>query len=146
MVAAPSADRWHERSTPLLGGIGIFAGLTVGLWLTVAVGAIPLTKELAGIFGGVALLFAAGLIDDIRALPPLAKLSVQIGAAVLVLATGTDVQLIHTRPIAWALALFWLLGLTTQGAVAIGPRIGHGTAISAAERRCSCVRRSIRSD
>jgi UDP-GlcNAc:undecaprenyl-phosphate GlcNAc-1-phosphate transferase len=112
MVAAPSADRWHERSTPLLGGIGIFIGLTVGLWLTVADGAIPLTKELGGIFGGVALLFVAGLVDDIRALPPLAKLAIQIGAAVLVLATGTDVQLIHTRPIAWALALLWLVGMT----------------------------------
>ena len=27
VVAAPRADRWHKRSTPLLGGIGIIAGL-----------------------------------------------------------------------------------------------------------------------
>jgi len=27
VVAAPRADRWHTRSTPLLGGSGIFAGL-----------------------------------------------------------------------------------------------------------------------
>jgi UDP-GlcNAc:undecaprenyl-phosphate GlcNAc-1-phosphate transferase len=112
LVAAPTEDRWHDRSTPLFGGIGIFAGVTVGLWLTVAVGAIPLTKELGGIFGGVALLFVAGLIDDVRALPPLVKLAAQIGAGVLVLATGTDVQLIHNRPLAWALALFWLVGMT----------------------------------
>jgi len=112
VVAAPSADRWHDRATPLLGGVGIFAGFSAGLWLTVAVGAIPLTKELAGIFGGIALLFAAGLVDDVRALPPLLKLAVQIGAAVLVLATGTDVQLIHTHVLAWALALVWLVGMT----------------------------------
>ena len=112
VVAAPSADRWHEKATPLLGGVGIFAGFTVGLWLAIAVDAIPLTKEIGGIYGGVALLFVAGLVDDIRALPPLAKLALQIAAAVLVMATGTDVQLIHTHVIAWGLALFWLVGMT----------------------------------
>jgi UDP-GlcNAc:undecaprenyl-phosphate GlcNAc-1-phosphate transferase len=112
VVAAPSADRWHERPTPLLGGVGIFAGVTVGLWLTVAVGAIPLTKEIGGIYGGVALLFVAGLADDIRALSPIAKLAIQIGAAVLVMATGTDVQLIHTHVLAWGLAILWLVGMT----------------------------------
>ena len=112
VVAAPSADRWHEKATPLLGGVGIFAGFTVGLWLAIAVDAIPLTKEIGGIYGGVALLFVAGLVDDIRALPPLAKLALQIAAAVLVMATGTDVQLIHTHVLAWGLALFWLVGMT----------------------------------
>jgi UDP-GlcNAc:undecaprenyl-phosphate/decaprenyl-phosphate GlcNAc-1-phosphate transferase len=112
VVAAPSADRWHERATPLLGGIGIFVGFSAGLWLPVAIGAIPLTKELGGIYAGITLLFVAGLVDDIRALPPLAKLGLQITAAVMVLATGTDVQLIHTRPLAWALAIFWLVGMT----------------------------------
>ncbi len=112
VLAAPSVDRWHERPTPLVGGIGIFAGLTAGLWLAVAVGAVPLTKELSGIYGGVALLFLAGLIDDLRALPPLVKLLLQIAAAVIVLATGTDVQLIHTHLIAWTLAVLWLVGMT----------------------------------
>ena len=112
LVAAPTADRWHERSTPLLGGLGIFAGITAGVWLAVASGAIPLTEAFAGIYGGVALLFVAGLIDDLRALPPLVKLGAQIAAAVLVLATGTDVQLIHAKVVAWALALLWLVGMT----------------------------------
>ena len=112
LVAAPSADRWHVKATPLLGGIGIFAGFTVGLWLAIAVHAIPLTKELGGIYAGVALLFVAGFVDDLRALSPRVKLATQIGAAVIVLATGTDVQLIHTRPVAWTLAILWLVGMT----------------------------------
>ncbi|HZT15399.1 MAG TPA: hypothetical protein VFA19_05580 [Gaiellaceae bacterium] len=112
VVAAPSAERWHERPTPLLGGVGIFLGFSAGLWLSVDVGAIPLTKELAGIFGGIALLFLAGLVDDVRALPPLVKLAVQIGAGIIVLATGTDVQLVHTHVLAWTLALLWLVGMT----------------------------------
>ncbi len=112
VIAAPSVSRWHERPTPLLGGIGIFAGLSAGLWLAAAAGAFPVTESLAGIYGGIALLFVAGLVDDVRALPPVAKLAAQCGAAVLVMATGTDVQLIHVRPVAWALALLWLVGMT----------------------------------
>jgi UDP-GlcNAc:undecaprenyl-phosphate GlcNAc-1-phosphate transferase len=112
LVAAPSADRWHDQPTPLIGGIAIFAGITAGLWLAVATGGISLTKEVWGIYGGVVLLFAAGLVDDIRALPPAVKLGLQVAAAVLVLATGTDVQLIHTQVVGWALALLWLVGMT----------------------------------
>jgi UDP-GlcNAc:undecaprenyl-phosphate GlcNAc-1-phosphate transferase len=112
VVAAPSADRWHERPTPLLGGLGIFAGFTVGLWLAIAVGAIPLTKELGGIYAGIALLCVAGFVDDLRALSPPVKLALQVAAAVVVLATGTDVQLIHTHVLAWALAIVWLVGMT----------------------------------
>ncbi|HVS85356.1 MAG TPA: NAD-binding protein, partial [Gaiellaceae bacterium] len=112
LVAAPSADRWHERPTPLLGGLGIFVGLSAGLWLAIAVGAVPLTEALAGIYGGMALLFVAGLVDDLHALSPPVKLGLQIAAAVLVIATGTDVQLIHTRPVAWAVALLWLVAMT----------------------------------
>jgi UDP-GlcNAc:undecaprenyl-phosphate GlcNAc-1-phosphate transferase len=112
LVAVPSADRWHEKATPLLGGLGIFAGLSAGLWLAVATGAIPLTRSIGGIYAGMALLFVAGLVDDLRALPPVAKLGLQVGAAVCVLATGTDVQLIHVQVVAWALALLWLVGMT----------------------------------
>ena len=112
VVAAPSADRWHEQPTPLLGGYGIFLGLTVGIWLAVAVGAIDVSKELLGIYGGIVLLFAAGAYDDVRALPPLAKLATQLGAAALVLVTGTNVELIHAAWIAWPLALIWIVGMT----------------------------------
>jgi UDP-GlcNAc:undecaprenyl-phosphate GlcNAc-1-phosphate transferase len=112
IVAAPSSDRWHERATPLLGGVGIFAGFSAGLWLAIAAGAFPLSEQVAGIYGGIAILFVAGLVDDIRALPPLVKLAAQLGAAILVVATGTDVQLIHSRPVAWALSVLWLVAMT----------------------------------
>jgi UDP-GlcNAc:undecaprenyl-phosphate GlcNAc-1-phosphate transferase len=112
VVAAPSADRWHERPTPLLGGVGIFAGISAGLWIAVAAGAIPATRELAGIYGGVSLLFLAGLVDDIRALPPLGKLVLQVAAAAIVLATGTNVELVHSDVVASAIAIVWLVGMT----------------------------------
>ena len=33
---APEETRWRTAPTPLVGGIGIYLGLTVGVWLAVA--------------------------------------------------------------------------------------------------------------
>jgi UDP-GlcNAc:undecaprenyl-phosphate GlcNAc-1-phosphate transferase len=112
LVALPSADRWSERPTPLLGGIGMFAGLSAGLWLAIAVGAVDPGKELLGVYCGVALMFAAGLVDDLRHLSPIAKLAAQFAAAAIVLATGTTVQLVENPVLAASIALLWLIGLT----------------------------------
>src|SRR5919197_93054 len=83
VVAEPRGDRWHERQTPLLGGIGLFAGLLVGVGAALAADALEPSKELFGILGGCAIVFAAGLADDLRALPPAAKLASQVGAVAL---------------------------------------------------------------
>jgi UDP-GlcNAc:undecaprenyl-phosphate GlcNAc-1-phosphate transferase len=112
LVAVPSSDRWHERPTPLLGGIGIFAGFSAGLWLAVAAGAFEPSRQLLGIYAGVALLFVAGLVDDLYHLRPLVKLGLQCAAAGIVLATGTTVQLVHNDVVAGAIAMLWLVGLT----------------------------------
>jgi UDP-GlcNAc:undecaprenyl-phosphate GlcNAc-1-phosphate transferase len=112
LVAVPSSERWHDAPTPLFGGIGIFAALSAGIWAAVAAGAIPLSEQVGGIYAGIALLFVAGLVDDVRALSPPLKLALQVAAAVLVLATGTGVQLVHTHLVAWPLAIFWLVGMT----------------------------------
>src|SRR5581483_2093322 len=112
LVAVPSSDRWHEQPTPLLGGIGIFAGCSAGLCVAAATGAFHPTKPLVGIYTGVALLFVAGLVDDLYHLRPLVKLGLQCAAAGIVLATGTNVQIVHNDIVAGAIALLWLVGLT----------------------------------
>ena len=38
MVAAPREDRWNKKSTPILGGIGIFLATLAGVLLTVVPG------------------------------------------------------------------------------------------------------------
>ena len=40
------------------------------------------------------------------------KLALQFAAAIVVLATGTGVELIHTPFVAWPLAVLWLVGMT----------------------------------
>jgi UDP-GlcNAc:undecaprenyl-phosphate GlcNAc-1-phosphate transferase len=112
LAAVPSADRWHTRSTPLLGGTGIFLGLVAGCAVALGVGAVRPTAPLGGILGGCAILYVAGLVDDVYQLRPLAKLGAQVGASALVVASGVEVQLIRNPVLATAVALLWLVGIT----------------------------------
>jgi UDP-GlcNAc:undecaprenyl-phosphate/decaprenyl-phosphate GlcNAc-1-phosphate transferase len=112
VLAHPTGERWHEQPTPLFGGVGIFAGFAAAAGLALATGALEWSSEVGGILGGCALLFAAGLLDDFRHLSPIAKLAVQIGAAVLVLASGLQVEIVGNDVLAWAIGLLWLVGIT----------------------------------
>ena len=105
LVATPSGDRWHEHETPSFGGVGIFLGLLAGIGACLLAGAIEPTWELAGIAGGAAIVFAFGLIDDLRSLPPPVKLAGQFGAAGVVLASGIRVEIVENGVAATALGL-----------------------------------------
>ena len=111
--AAPRADRWHERTTPMLGGIGIFGGIMAGFWVAVATGAAPASRELVAILGGCTILFVAGLLDDLFRLGPIPKLAAQLAAAGLVIFNGLTISgLISNDFLAGVVALLWLVGMT----------------------------------
>lgn len=112
VVATPSADRWHRHDTPLVGGVGIFAGLLAGVGLAIATGTVHPTHELLGIVGGCTILFVAGLADDLFTLNPLAKLGAQFAAAALVLAAGVRVEVISNGILATVLGALWLVGMS----------------------------------
>ena len=95
-----------------LGGVGIFAGFAAGIAVALASGIIEWTSELGGILAGVTIVFVAGLVDDVWRLSPIAKLAAQITAAVVVLASGLNVELVGNDIIAWAIGLLWLVGIT----------------------------------
>jgi UDP-GlcNAc:undecaprenyl-phosphate/decaprenyl-phosphate GlcNAc-1-phosphate transferase len=108
----PDASRWRSASTPLVGGIAIYLGLSAGLWVAVAATDLDWTRQLAGIFAGATLLFGAGLADDVWTLPPIAKLAAQFGGAAIVLSTGTSVQIFDQKWLAIPLGVLWLVGMT----------------------------------
>jgi UDP-GlcNAc:undecaprenyl-phosphate GlcNAc-1-phosphate transferase len=111
--AAPRDDRWHQRTTPMLGGIGIFVGILAGFWVAIAADAAPASRELVAILGGCAILFGAGLLDDLFSLGPLPKLGAQLAAAGLVIGNGLTISgLISNNFLAGAVALVWLVGMT----------------------------------
>ena len=112
LVAVPTGQRWHTRETPTFGGIGIFSGFAAGVLAALATGAIDWSGELGGILAGVTLVFVAGLVDDIWHLNVLAKLGTQIAAAVIVLASGLEVQVVGNEVLAWGIGMLWLVGIT----------------------------------
>ncbi len=113
LVAQPTGERWSERATPTFGGIGLLLGLAAGIAAAVAAGAVPHShRELLGILGGAALLFAAGLIDDVLTLPAIVKLGAQFGAAAIALSTGLSVQIVGNDILAAAIGAVWLVGMT----------------------------------
>src|SRR5436309_10722171 len=71
LVSAPRDDRWHERNTPSLAGGAIFTGIAAAIGATVAAGGVQGSRELLATLRGRGSVFAAGLIDDLRSLPPL---------------------------------------------------------------------------
>jgi UDP-GlcNAc:undecaprenyl-phosphate/decaprenyl-phosphate GlcNAc-1-phosphate transferase len=112
VVAVPRGDRWHEAATPVLGGIGIFAGVVGGVAAAAAVGAIEPSRELVGILGGAAIVFAVGLVDDFRSLGPVPKLAGQLLATAVLLASGVRVEIVGNDVLAIALAAVWIVGMT----------------------------------
>jgi UDP-GlcNAc:undecaprenyl-phosphate GlcNAc-1-phosphate transferase len=111
-TAAPSGERWRQTPVPSVGGIGIFAGLAAALGLALATGAVTSTGEVGAVLAGCTILFALGLVDDVRALPPLVKLAGQVAAAVVVLESGIAVEVVGDDRAAYALGLVWLVGMT----------------------------------
>ena len=111
-VAIPSDERWHAEATPTFGGVGIFAGFLSGVLVALATGVIEWSGELGGILAGITIVFVAGLVDDLRHLSPLAKLAAQVTAAVVVLASGLNVEIVDNDILAWAIGLLWLVGIT----------------------------------
>jgi UDP-GlcNAc:undecaprenyl-phosphate GlcNAc-1-phosphate transferase len=112
LVAVPSDERWHELPTPTFGGVGIFAGLLAGVAVALAAGIVDWSGELGGVLAGVSIVFVAGLVDDVRHLRPLVKLAAQITAAVVVIASGLNVEIVGNDALAWAIGLLWLVGIT----------------------------------
>jgi UDP-GlcNAc:undecaprenyl-phosphate GlcNAc-1-phosphate transferase len=112
VVASPRQDRWHTRPTPLLGGVGIFAGFLAAVGLALAVGAAPASKELVAILAGATVLFLAGFADDVRSLGPIVKLGAQVLAACCVLIGGLSLQMIGNDVVADIVAVLWLVGMT----------------------------------
>ena len=106
--------RGHARPVPRLGGVGIFAGVLLAFGLAPLVGglsqtapAVPHLTSAGALIAASGILFLIGLCDDLRGVPPLAKLAGQTVAACIVVYAGFRIDVLIFPP-AYQLSLGWL--------------------------------------
>ena len=135
-VAMPRADRWHQRPTPSMGGIAIFASFGISL-IPVAFQVLFQLHQLSAVQPGIwqiwinqirpwgfligsVFIFGLGLYDDLKHLSPPAKLIGQIIAATIVILSGHVTGFFTPRLANSLIAQFlnilltiiWLVGIT----------------------------------
>jgi UDP-GlcNAc:undecaprenyl-phosphate GlcNAc-1-phosphate transferase len=121
-VDRPDAGRKrHARPTPLLGGLAVFAGITVALVVALVAGWLPAEhiegKHVAGIILAMALLAFGGAWDDVRRLKPSLQIFWPLVAVLVIIASGVGIStvtnpfggLIHLDP--YRFTVLWWQGI-----------------------------------
>jgi len=109
-IDRPSDRKVHPKPTPTLGGLGVLAGVLVGLGVAYLFPEFRRifrqTFELQGTVLAAIVITGVGLVDDVRALSAPAKAAGQVLAAGVLILTGVE------------LLFFWF---PTQGVISLGP-------------------------
>lgn len=126
-IAQPRDDRWHDKPTATLGGVGIFAAFICGLLviqffiqdLILESNTIN-QKPMWGLLAGSILIFVLGIIDDLKQISPPIKLVWQLIAAVIVVSLGYTTDFFTPRIADETIAqllnvistIVWIVGIT----------------------------------
>ncbi len=96
--ALPSARKIHTDFKPLLGGLGIFAGLVIGVLTATALDILPfdIWQSHKYFWGGLLVILLTGFIDDIRGVNAWQKFSGQFIAAALAATGGCYVEAFYS--------------------------------------------------
>lgn len=106
-IVHPRNDRWHQKPTALMGGIGIFSAFLIAVLVTDA-----RQVYTSSLFGLIMLMFLTGLADDLWELKPVVKLLVQIVCAFTLIYHGYT---FGGGLLGWAgipLTFIWVIGIT----------------------------------
>ena len=111
--------RMHKKAMPLMGGLAMFYGFLISIAVFV-----PMTRQIAGLFIGSAIIVIMGIIDDKKNLHPVPKLFFQIIAAVIAVCFGHSIKFfsnpfadgfvpfVLSSPWAEIISVLWIVGLT----------------------------------
>jgi UDP-GlcNAc:undecaprenyl-phosphate GlcNAc-1-phosphate transferase len=123
-VDTPGVRKIHRAPVAYLGGAAIFGALVLGFVVLSLLN--PdyslglLDVRMRAMLGGAILVFAVGLVDDIKNVRPRVKLAAQIAAALLVWSAGVSIDqitFIEGNPIYFGQAsilitVLWIVGIT----------------------------------
>ena len=110
--------RMHNKPMPLWGGIAIFTGFFVSMFLFSNIA----TGKLIGLFIASIVVLVTGMIDDIRPLGAKSKLLMQIIAAIILVKSGFEINYfsdffgdkgyIYLANFALPISVIWIVGVT----------------------------------
>lgn len=107
----PSAVKIHTKPTPLLGGVAVFIGFLVALFLGLHLLDLPFNADVVGILIGGSIVVTFGLVDDKRGLSPSYKLLGQVIAALLFLTLSHNAKILTGSGWDILILLLWMVGL-----------------------------------
>jgi UDP-GlcNAc:undecaprenyl-phosphate GlcNAc-1-phosphate transferase len=102
----PGPRKGHGESVPYLGGLALLAGVAAAI--------LVVNQELWPVLVLLTLMSALGLIDDLRYMPPWAKLVGEIAIASSAVALGFSWHLTNSVAINDGLSILWMVGLTNS--------------------------------
>ncbi len=114
----PRKRGMHKEPIPRMGGVAIFFGFLVAFGIAVIFMSELRSRQAVGLVLGAIIILASGMIDDIYSLKPRYKLITQFIASLVVVLTGTRLN-IHMPPISGyinafsiPLTMLWIMGMT----------------------------------
>ncbi len=107
----PSRSKVHLTPTPLMGGIAVSLASLAAAAAALALIRCPYSARIVGFLSGGLMVVILGLADDANGMKPSVKLTGQTVAAAVMLLSGGVEGLPLPLPIAFILALFWMVGL-----------------------------------
>jgi UDP-GlcNAc:undecaprenyl-phosphate GlcNAc-1-phosphate transferase len=107
VVSVPAANRWNARTIPLLGGVAVWASVSIAAVLTQLI-----DSGVAVLILGGACMAAVGLVDDFVPLKPSTKLTAQIATACLVVALGITLPVSGSAVVDALLTILWIVAVT----------------------------------
>lgn len=119
LVDIPNARSSHQSPTPRGGGIGIVAGMAIGV-AVLAMAGTPLPREWLVVLAGFAAIAVLGAVDDRRSIPAPYRLLIQAAVAVAVVTIAGAVDRLPLPPpldlrlglLAGPLTVMWILTVT----------------------------------
>jgi UDP-N-acetylmuramyl pentapeptide phosphotransferase/UDP-N-acetylglucosamine-1-phosphate transferase len=110
-LARPNARSSHVTPTPQGGGIAVMAATAIAAVLAGLLGASPFGHEIAIVMAAAFCLAVVGMIDDLRPIPVIPRLALQLAiVAVLVAMLPAEMRILQAIPIGLERALL-ILGL-----------------------------------
>lgn len=108
----------HTEPIPRMGGIAIVLGFMVTMGILAVFLPDVRTKQFAGFVAGALVIAVTGVVDDIFTLRARNKLLLQILAAMVVVLTGTRIDVVlhpittYLESLSGPITLFWIIGVT----------------------------------